>query len=108
MAQMRDGAQNFQVTQFGLSAFVWDPAAPSDNGAEESSSAGRYLAHTFNFWIFPRSVDDRFSRRFLSQVASKNRQPSRPSTRGARLGLPSWTPVPTSCKQAHADSHTDT
>ena len=65
--QMRDGAQNFQITQFGLSAFVWEPPAADDGGAEERGS-GRYLAHTFNFWIFPRGADDRYSRRFLSQV----------------------------------------
>jgi len=67
-AQMRDGAQNFQITQFGLSAFVWEPPAAADNGSAEERGSGRYLAHTFNFWIFPRGADDRYSRRFLSQV----------------------------------------
>ena len=70
VAQMRDGAQNFQVTQFGLSAFVWEPAVP-DDGEVAGNSAGRYLAHTFNFWIFPHNTDDRFSRRFLCQVSRK-------------------------------------
>ena len=65
-AQMREGAQNFQITQFGLSAFVWEPA--DHTGGPGEGSSGRYLAHTFNFWIFPRNIDDRWNRRFLSQV----------------------------------------
>ncbi len=81
-AQMRDGAQNFQITQFGLSAFVWEPPA-ADDGGEEERGSGRYLAHTFNFWIFPRGADDRCSRRFLSQVirnASGSQEMSCPAT----------------------------
>ena len=71
MAQMRDGAQNFQITQFGLSAFVWEPPPASGDGdGEAAGGSGRYLAHTFNFWIFPRGADDRYSRRFLSQVCT--------------------------------------
>ena len=69
-AQMREGAQNFQITQFGMSAFVWEPRAAGEGDVEECSS-GQYLAHTFNFWIFPRSADDRYSRRFLCQVRRK-------------------------------------
>jgi hypothetical protein len=66
VAQMREGAHNFQITQFGLSAFVWEPASDADGNS--SAGSGRYLAHTFNFWIFPRNIDDRWNRRFLSQV----------------------------------------
>ena len=66
VTQMREGAHNFQITQFGLSAFVWEPAVDVDG--DSTGSGGQYLAHTFNFWIFPRNVDDRWNRRFLSQV----------------------------------------
>lgn len=58
---MRDGALNFQITQFGLSAFTWEPPT----GAVPS---GRYVARTFNFWIFPRPFGDHRDRRFMSQA----------------------------------------
>lgn len=50
---MVESAQHFQITQFGLSAFQWE--------------GGRYIARTFNFYVFPRP-DDGFDTRFLSQV----------------------------------------
>lgn len=52
-AQMVESAQAFQITQFGLSAFKWE--------------GGRYVARTFNFYVFPRPTEG-FDRRFLSQV----------------------------------------
>jgi CAF1 family ribonuclease len=54
---MVESAQNFQLTQVGLSAFQW----------EEASS--QYVARTFNFWIFPRPGDG-FDPRFLCQVGA--------------------------------------
>ncbi len=52
-AQMVESAQAFQITQFGLSAFKWE--------------GSRYVARTFNFYVFPRPTEG-FDRRFLSQV----------------------------------------
>lgn len=61
---MREGAQNMQITQFGLSAFAWEAATAE-------SPNGRYVARTFNFWIFPRPFEDRRDRRFMSQARSR-------------------------------------
>ena len=52
-AQMVESAQAFQITQFGLSAFKWE--------------GERYVARTFNFYVFPRPAPG-FDRRFLSQA----------------------------------------
>lgn len=50
-------AQQFLISQFGLSFFIWQP---------ETSS---YVSKTFNFFIFPRPFQD-FDRRFMCQASS--------------------------------------
>ena len=50
-------AQQFLVTQFGLSAFCWDAAS------------GSYQARTFNFYLFPRPWQHH-DRRFMCQASS--------------------------------------
>lgn len=51
--QMAESAANFQITQFGLSAFEWD--------------RDQWVARTWNFYIFPRPSEGQ-DRRFLCQV----------------------------------------
>jgi hypothetical protein len=59
--QMVESADQFAVTQFGLSAFVWE--------------GSRYEAHTFNFYTFSRPFED-VDRRFLCQARSSTAQHS--------------------------------
>lgn len=49
------GAEQFLITQFGISAFCWQD--------------GQWNAKTFNFYVFPR-VTDSFDRRFMCQASS--------------------------------------
>lgn len=49
------GAQQFLVTQFGLSAFIWED--------------GKYQAKTYNFYVFPDTSGNQ-DRMFLSQASA--------------------------------------
>ncbi len=51
--QMAAGGQAFLITQFGLAAFRWD--------------GQRYVARTFNFYLFPRPFQG-LDRRFMCQA----------------------------------------
>lgn len=55
--QMVKSSSNFVINQFGLSAFIPNPSTNS------------YVARTFNFYVFPRTLDD-WDQRFLCQAGS--------------------------------------
>lgn len=54
--QLAEGAQNFLVSQFGLSFFCWE--------------GGKYAAQTFNFYLFPLPMLHGQDKRFLCQVCT--------------------------------------
>ncbi|BDA49408.1 Poly(A)-specific ribonuclease PARN [Coccomyxa sp. Obi] len=53
---LAEGAQNFLVSQFGLSFFCWE--------------GGKYAAQTFNFYLFPLPMLHGQDKRFLCQAGS--------------------------------------
>ena len=53
LPQMAASGQRFLINQFGLAMFRWD--------------GRRYIARTYNFYLFPRPFQG-YDRRFLCQV----------------------------------------